>query len=113
MACQFSISSGTIATAAPRRFAPSTFSNSTVRICGIGREERKAVLKMLLHPPHPGITYNRHFDVEGSIIFHHACKLGCEGIVSKRLGSLYCAGRSADWLKVKNPEALAVKREAE
>jgi bifunctional non-homologous end joining protein LigD len=76
-------------------------------------EERKAVLKMLLRPSHPGIAYNRHFDVEGSIVFHHACKLGCEGIVSKRLGSLYGAGRSADWIKVKNPKAPAVKREAE
>jgi bifunctional non-homologous end joining protein LigD len=76
-------------------------------------EERKAGLKMLLRRPHPGIAYNRHFDVEGSIVFHHACKLGCEGIVSKRLGSLYRAGRSEHWIKVKNPAAPAVKREAE
>jgi bifunctional non-homologous end joining protein LigD len=76
-------------------------------------EERKAALKMLLHRSHPGIAYNRHFDVEGSIVFHHACKLGCEGIVSKRLGSPYRAGRSADWIKVKNPAAPAVKREAD
>ena len=76
-------------------------------------EERKAVLKMLLHRSHLGIAYNRHFDVEGSIVFHHACKLGCEGIVSKRHGSLYHSGRSADWIKVKNPSAPAVKREME
>jgi hypothetical protein len=50
---------------------------------------------------------------EGAIVFHHACKLGCEGIVSKRLGSKYRGGRSADWIKVKNPAAPAVKREAE
>jgi ATP-dependent DNA ligase len=37
----------------------------------------------------------------------------CEGIVSKRLGSRYRSGRSPDWLKFKNPEAPAVKREAE
>jgi bifunctional non-homologous end joining protein LigD len=76
-------------------------------------EERKAALKMLLRRPHPGIAYNRHFDVESSIVFHHACKLGCEGIVSKRLGSPYRSGRSADWIEVKNPAAPAVKREAE
>jgi bifunctional non-homologous end joining protein LigD len=35
------------------------------------------------------------------------------GIVSKRLGSRYRSGRSADWLKFKNPAAPAVKREAE
>ena len=42
-----------------------------------------------------------------------AFKLGLEGIVSKRLGSRYRSGRSKDWLKFKNPEAPAVKREAE
>jgi bifunctional non-homologous end joining protein LigD len=76
-------------------------------------EERKHVLKWLLKKSHPGMTYNRHFDVEGSIVFYHACKLGCEGIVSKRLGSQYRSGRSADWIKVKNPASPAVKREAE
>jgi len=39
--------------------------------------------------------------------------MGLEGIVSKRLGSTYLSGRSPDWLKFKNPEAPAVKREAE
>jgi ATP-dependent DNA ligase len=33
--------------------------------------------------------------------------------VSKRLGSRYRSGRSKDWLKFKNPDAPAVKREAE
>src|SRR5262245_26983840 len=41
------------------------------------------------------------------------CKMGLEGIVSKRLGSRYRSGRSPDWLKMKNPNAPAVKREAE
>jgi ATP-dependent DNA ligase len=47
------------------------------------------------------------------VVFHHACKLGFEGIVSKRVGSPYRSGRSRDWLKMKNPNAPAVKREAE
>jgi ATP-dependent DNA ligase len=42
-----------------------------------------------------------------------ACKLGLEGIVSKREDSPYRSGRSPDWLKMKNPDAPAVKREAE
>jgi len=46
-------------------------------------------------------------------VFRHACKMGLEGIVSKRLGSRYRSGRSPDWLKSKNPQAPAVKREAE
>ena len=41
------------------------------------------------------------------------CKMGLEGIVSKRLGSRYRSGKSPDWLKFKNPAAPAVKREAE
>ena len=49
----------------------------------------------------------------GSIFFAHACKLGLEGIVSKRKDSAYRSGRSPDWLKMKNPAAPAVKREAE
>ncbi len=76
-------------------------------------EDRKLALKKLLGKTHRGIAYNRHFDVEGAIVFKNACKLGCEGIVSKRLGSPYRSGRSADWIKVKNPAAPAVKREAE
>ena len=76
-------------------------------------EDRKLTLKRLLRKQHPGIAFNRHFDVEGAIVFHHACKLGCEGIVSKRLGSSYNSGRSRDWIKIKNPAAPAVKREAE
>ena len=47
------------------------------------------------------------------IVFREACKLGCEGIFSKRLGSFYRSGRSPHWVKVKNPQAPAVKREAE
>src|SRR5215831_14101895 len=40
------------------------------------------------------------------VVFKHACALGCEGIVSKRLGSRYRSGRSNDWLKMKGPERV-------
>jgi bifunctional non-homologous end joining protein LigD len=50
---------------------------------------------------------------KGEVVFRHACKMGLEGIVSKRLGSPYRSGRSTDWLKMKNLAAPAVKREAE
>jgi bifunctional non-homologous end joining protein LigD len=76
-------------------------------------EVRKRTLKGLLRHPHPGIVFNRHFDIEGAIVFTQACALGCEGIVSKRLGSPYRSGRTDHWIKVKNPAAPAVKREAE
>lgn len=76
-------------------------------------EQRKHALADLLRREHPGIAFNRHFIGDGAIIFKQACALGCEGIVSKRLGSDYRAGRSAAWLKLKNPAAPAVTREAE
>jgi bifunctional non-homologous end joining protein LigD len=76
-------------------------------------EERKRRLAELLRLPHEGIALNEHFDGDGSIIYKHACALGCEGIVSKRLGSPNRAGRPPHWLKIKNPAALAVKREVE
>jgi ATP-dependent DNA ligase len=44
---------------------------------------------------------------------HHACKMGLEGIVSKRKDSRYKSGRSPHWIKSKNPNAPAVRREAE
>jgi ATP-dependent DNA ligase len=56
---------------------------------------------------------NEHFEEDSAIVFREAYKLGCEGIVSKRLGSPYRSGRSAHWVKVKNPKAPAVTREAE
>jgi ATP-dependent DNA ligase len=47
------------------------------------------------------------------IVYQRAYALGCEGIVSKRLGSPYRSGRVDHWLKIKNPAAPAMKREAE
>jgi bifunctional non-homologous end joining protein LigD len=76
-------------------------------------EQRKRKLARLVRGPHPGIVLNEVFEGDGDILFAHACKLGCEGIVSKRLGSTYRSGRSPHWVKVKNPKAPAVKREAE
>jgi bifunctional non-homologous end joining protein LigD len=61
-----------------------------------------------------GIQLNEHCnDLPVDVVFRHACKLGFEGIVSKRVGSPYRSGRSRDWLKMKNLDAPAVRREAE
>jgi bifunctional non-homologous end joining protein LigD len=76
-------------------------------------EYRKRKLAKLVRGPHPGIVLNEFFEGDGDILFEHACKLGCEGIVSKRLGSPYRSGRSQHWLKVENPRAPAAKRGAE
>jgi bifunctional non-homologous end joining protein LigD len=76
-------------------------------------EQRKATLADLVSSTGDGIAFNKHFTGDGAVIFKHVCALGCEGIVSKRLGSAYRAGRVDYWLKIKNPVAPAVKREAE
>jgi bifunctional non-homologous end joining protein LigD len=62
----------------------------------------------------PGVRFNEHMEEEdGSLVFHHACKLGLEGIVSKRKDSRYRSGRSPHWIKSKNPACAAARREAE
>jgi bifunctional non-homologous end joining protein LigD len=74
---------------------------------------RKATLTSLLRRAAPGLRLNEHLEEDGPVVFHHACKLGLEGIVSKRRDSRYRSGRSPHWIKSKNPNAPAVKREAE
>jgi hypothetical protein len=54
-----------------------------------------------------------HIEADGPTVFAHACKMGLEGIVSKRKDSRYRSGRSPDRIKSKNPNAPAVRREAE
>jgi bifunctional non-homologous end joining protein LigD len=77
-------------------------------------EVRKATLASVLAKPAPGLRLNEHLEHEdGEVVFRHACKMELEGIVSKRRDSPYRSGRSADWLKMKNPACEAVRREAE
>jgi bifunctional non-homologous end joining protein LigD len=62
-------------------------------------QDRKLALNKLLYKSRSGVAYNRR----GRDLFKNASTLWCEGIVSKRLGSPCRSGRSADWIKVKNP----------
>jgi len=76
-------------------------------------EVRKATLASIVAKASPGIRFNEYIEGDGPTVFAHACKMGLEGIVSKRKNSAYRSGRSPDWLKMKNSNAPAVKREAE
>jgi bifunctional non-homologous end joining protein LigD len=77
-------------------------------------EVRKATLASVLARAAPGLRLNEHIEHEdGETVFRHACRMGLEGIVSKRRDSPYRSGRSPDWLKMKNPACAAVKREEE
>jgi bifunctional non-homologous end joining protein LigD len=75
-------------------------------------EVRKATLAGILRMSRPGVCLNEHLEhSEGDVVFQHACRMGLEGIVSKRLGSRYRSGPSRDWLKFTNPAAPAATRE--
>ena len=76
-------------------------------------EIRKAILAKIVASAGHGVWFNDHIHEDGETVFRHACKMGLEGIVSKRKDSPYRSGRSPDWLKSKNPACAAVKREAE
>ena len=67
----------------------------------------------LLGSATPGLRFNEHIEADGPTVLQHACKLGLEGIVSKRKDSYYVSGRSLYWIKSKNPDAPAAKRAAE
>src|SRR6516225_7191881 len=64
-------------------------------------EVRKATLASIVPKASPGIRFNEHMEGDGPTVFPHACKLGLEGVVSKRKDSAYRSGRSPDWLKMK------------
>ena len=56
------------------------------------------------------MRFVEHLEGDGPMIFEHGCKLGLEGIVSKRRDLPYRSGRSKCWLKIKNPASPAVLR---
>jgi ATP-dependent DNA ligase len=57
-----------------------------------------------------GIQYVEHTEGHGEKLFEAVCDLGLEGIVSKRLTSVYRSGPSKFWIKIKNPKAPAATR---
>ena len=66
-------------------------------------EVRKEALERVLGRAGSGVRFNEHLEAEGPLVFEHACRMGLEGIVSKRKGSRYQSGRCRDWVKAKNP----------
>jgi bifunctional non-homologous end joining protein LigD len=64
---------------------------------------RKEILARMLDslPEHETVRYGQHIQTEGGPIFKEACRLGAEGIVSKRSDSAYTSGRTKSWLKIK------------
>jgi bifunctional non-homologous end joining protein LigD len=73
--------------------------------------ERKAALARLLRDTEAGILLNEHVAGDGATVFEHACRLGAEGIVSKKVDGTYRSGPCPVWIKVRNPASIAVQRE--
>jgi hypothetical protein len=61
----------------------------------------------------PDIRFNEHIKGKGPIVFAMPASLASKASCRNGRARLYRSGRSPDWLKMKNPEASAVKREAE
>jgi ATP-dependent DNA ligase len=57
-------------------------------------------------------VFSQDVDGDAAVMFRHACKLGPEGIVSKRRDAPCRSGGSKTWLKVKNPASPAMRRAA-
>jgi bifunctional non-homologous end joining protein LigD len=69
-----------------------------------GLVERKKLLDQILQispQSHPDVRFSEHMENNGSEIFHHACSLRAEGIVSKQAAGKHISGRSRSWLKIK------------
>ena len=72
--------------------------------------ERKLALGNLLLRSLDSIHCVEHAEGHGDRMFEAVCKLGLEGIVSKKLDASYKSGPSKAWLKIKNPKAPAATR---
>ena len=66
-------------------------------------KQRKQRLESLIDgsPHDPRLRYVDHFETTGDAALASACRMGLEGIISKRLDSPYRSGRSGEWTKSK------------
>lgn len=63
--------------------------------------DRKRILKELLSGVGAPILYSDHMEDNGQKMFEHACEMGLEGVIAKRMDAPYRSGRGESWIKVK------------
>ncbi|WP_262265884.1 DNA ligase D [Microvirga yunnanensis] len=65
--------------------------------------DRKAALRLLFDdlPQGGAIRFSDHLEEDGATLVRHACRMGLEGIISKRADQPYRSGRGDDWVKSK------------
>jgi len=70
---------------------------------GLPLSERKAKLEKLVDAPSAKspVQFSEDFSEPGRTMLAHACRMGLEGVISKRADAPYESGRSHDWVKTK------------
>lgn len=63
--------------------------------------DRKDRLKAMLAKGPANVRYVDHFATAGDAVLQSACRMGLEGIISKRIDAPYRSGRSDTWAKSK------------
>jgi bifunctional non-homologous end joining protein LigD len=73
-------------------------------------ESRRELLARLLKRAPAGVRLAAQMPPPGATALEHAAAAGFEGLIAKRLGSIYEGRRSKDWLKIKavNQQELAI-----
>jgi len=66
----------------------------------LARKERLHLLLQDLPAKNP-LRYSEHFVEPGQTMLSHACRMGLEGVVSKRSDAPYRSGRGRSWVKSK------------
>jgi bifunctional non-homologous end joining protein LigD len=64
-------------------------------------EDRKQLLVGILPIGDETLRLSEHFATSGKEFLHQCCRLGLEGIISKRIDRPYVSGRTDDWIKSK------------
>jgi bifunctional non-homologous end joining protein LigD len=65
--------------------------------------DRKQLLQDIVTPvsPRSPIRFSEHLEADGATMLEHSCRLGLEGIISKRRDLAYRSGRGDYWFKAK------------
>jgi bifunctional non-homologous end joining protein LigD len=71
---------------------------------------RRMLKRLLLGRRASGLSYSKEIVGRGDDVYQAACRMGLEGIVSKRLDAPYRSGKVKTWLKIKNPAAPGMTR---
>jgi bifunctional non-homologous end joining protein LigD len=65
------------------------------------RDRKELLAEVLANANADILRLSEHLETDGPALFHNACKMHAEGIVSKRAAAKYSSGRTSDWIKCK------------